>query len=224
MHPTLFAILIALCFSSQVLNQSELALTIYNNGQAMVKDTRTIQLDKGVSQLYFTDVATTIQTETVMFTPDKQAANITIYEQNYENNLASKYAILKKYIDQPISVDVNQGNSVKSVNGRLLSYSNGFILSNNNGVGIYDSVSAVKVPSLPEGLLTLPTLVWVIASANPTTTKCEVAYRASGITWKADYLMKLSQSEEEADYSGWVTIDNNSGKKYANTKIKLIAS
>jgi hypothetical protein len=26
-----------------------------------------------------------------------------------------------------------------------------------------------------------------------------------------------------ADFGGWVTIDNNSGKKYVNTKLKLIA-
>jgi hypothetical protein len=81
----------------------------------------------------------------------------------------------------------------------------------------------VRVPALPEGLLILPTLVWVVFSLHPATTTCEVAYRASGITWKADYLMVLNQNEDMVDFSGWVTIDNNSGKKYANTKIKLIA-
>jgi hypothetical protein len=45
----------------------------------MVKDTRKIQFDKGISKVYFTDVATTIQTETVMFTPNNQTGNITIY-------------------------------------------------------------------------------------------------------------------------------------------------
>jgi hypothetical protein len=96
-------------------------------------------------------------------------------------------------------------------------------LQNNNGVNIYDSVSAVRVPTLPEGLLILPTLVWVAFSLNPTTASCEVAYRATGITWKADYLMVLNQKEDKVDFSGWVTIDNNSGKKFNNTKIKLIA-
>jgi hypothetical protein len=35
--------------------------------------------------------------------------------------------------------------------------------------------------------------------------------------------MVLNQDEDQVDLGGWVTIDNNSGKKYANTKLKLIA-
>lgn len=35
--------------------------------------------------------------------------------------------------------------------------------------------------------------------------------------------MVLNADESLADVGGWVTIDNNSGKKYSNAKIKLIA-
>lgn len=84
-------------------------------------------------------------------------------------------------------------------------------------------MNSVKVPALPDGLLTMPTLVWNTFSINPVVTLCEVAYRASGISWKADYLMNLNGDEDRVDFSGWVTIDNNSGKKYTNTSIKLIA-
>jgi hypothetical protein len=130
---------------------------------------------------------------------------------------------LKNYLGKQVNVDVSQGNNVRTVVGKLLSYSDGFILENPAGVAIYNQVSGVRVAALPEGLLTLPTLVWLAYSLNPVVTSCEVAYRASGITWKADYLMKLNEQEDKADFSGWVTIDNNSGKKYENTSIKLIA-
>lgn len=33
----------------------------------------------------------------------------------------------------------------------------------------------------------------------------------------------MNQDETKADIGGWVTIDNNSGKKYVNAKLKLIA-
>jgi len=33
----------------------------------------------------------------------------------------------------------------------------------------------------------------------------------------------LNEEETKADIGGWVTIDNNSGKKYVNAKLKLIA-
>lgn len=35
--------------------------------------------------------------------------------------------------------------------------------------------------------------------------------------------MTLNAEETLADIGGWVTIDNNSGKKYVDAKLKLIA-
>lgn len=35
--------------------------------------------------------------------------------------------------------------------------------------------------------------------------------------------MTLNSDETKADIGGWVTIDNNSGKKYVDAKLKLIA-
>jgi hypothetical protein len=36
-------------------------------------------------------------------------------------------------------------------------------------------------------------------------------------------LITLNADETKGDIGGWVTIDNNSGKKYVNAKLKLIA-
>ena len=53
--------------------------------------------------------------------------------------------------------------------------------------------------------------------------KCEVAYRTTGFKWKADYTVVVNENQTKADIGGWVTIDNNSGKKYENAKLKRIA-
>ena len=50
-----------------------------------------------------------------------------------------------------------------------------------------------------------------------------MAYRTTGFSWKADYSITLNQLEDKADLGGWVTIDNHSGKRYLNAKLKLIA-
>ena len=50
-----------------------------------------------------------------------------------------------------------------------------------------------------------------------------MAYRTTGFKWAADYSIILNNKETEGDIGGWVTIDNNSGKKYVNAKLKLIA-
>ena len=50
-----------------------------------------------------------------------------------------------------------------------------------------------------------------------------MAYRTTGFSWKADYSLTLNQDETQADLGGWVSIDNRSGKRYLNAKLKLIA-
>ena len=41
-----------------------------------------------------------------------------------------------------------------------------------------------------------------------------MAYRTTGFSWKADYTIVLDKTDTKGDIGGWVTIDNNSGKKY----------
>ena len=50
-----------------------------------------------------------------------------------------------------------------------------------------------------------------------------MAYRTTGFKWSADYSLTLNKDETRADIGGLVTIDNNSGKKYVDAKLKLIA-
>jgi hypothetical protein len=65
--------------SSLVGDQKSLAVTIYNNDFAMVKDVRSFKFDKGASFLYFTDVSSNIQTETVTFKPVTNVGLLRIY-------------------------------------------------------------------------------------------------------------------------------------------------
>ena len=64
----LYCITLVLLINASSIDQPvSLALTIYNNQFAMVKDTRSISFDEGRSELYFNDVSSKIQTETVTF-------------------------------------------------------------------------------------------------------------------------------------------------------------
>lgn len=77
-----------------------------------------------------------------------------------------------------------------------------------------NKISAIDLASIPDGFFTVPTLNWKVFSEAAQTTKCEVAYRTTGFKWKADYTVVVNENQTKADIGGWVTIDNNSGKKY----------
>jgi hypothetical protein len=96
-------VLLVLAVSASSINKPvSLAVTVYNNQFAIVKDVREISFDQGRSDLYFTDVSTNIQTETVTFKALKNSENIKVYEQNFEDNLINTNSILQKYINSNI--------------------------------------------------------------------------------------------------------------------------
>ena len=79
----LLVLLFVAASSTEIEGQESLAVTIYNNDFAMVKDVRRISFDEGESTLSFTDVADRIQTETVTFKAIQEPDSVRVYEQNF---------------------------------------------------------------------------------------------------------------------------------------------
>lgn len=93
------------------------------------------------------------------------------------------------------------------------------------GVEIFDEINGMMLSDLPDGLLIKPSLVWKVKSPFSVLreVQSEIGYRSTGFKWKADYNIIMADDEKSIDLIGWVTIDNFSGKKYENAKVKLIA-
>jgi hypothetical protein len=196
-------------------------------GYALVRDDRDMPLKQGRSQLSFTDVAALIDPTTVTF------ASLTdpgtrVLEQNFQFDLVSTQKLLLKFIDRQITVDKNTGNSVTPITGTLLSATDGIVLRDKDGA-IYSlpAYSSVKFPDLPGGLNTRPTLVWDIHSPGGGTHKTRVTYQTGGMTWWADYNLIFNEGADAnsglLDLSAWVSIINQSGATFPDTKLKLIA-
>lgn len=73
-----YLFLLQLTLSSAINQRKDLSVTIYNDNYAMVKDTRNIFFDTGISHLSIDDVAATIQAETVAFRPKNKSLKIGI--------------------------------------------------------------------------------------------------------------------------------------------------
>jgi len=64
------------------------------------------------------------------------------------------------------------GQESKKVQGKLLAYNSGYIIKTDNGINIFNTVTGVEFPTLPDGFFTTPTLNWKVWSLNDTTTNC----------------------------------------------------
>jgi len=203
---------------------SSVAVTIYNQDLGLVKDVRELEFQKGKSVIKFTDVAAQIDPTSVHFKPVNAADKVAILEQNYQYDLVSSTKILQKYVDKEIEIFTNQDKSYK---GQLLSYSkDNLTLKEPEGairIVRLEEVRDMYFPSLPEGLITKPTLVWLLDSQVSGKRKAEVSYLTSGINWHAEYVAVVDQLDRNLELAGWVSIDNRSGATYKEAKVKLIA-
>jgi len=104
------------------MDQTNLAITVYNDGTGLVKDTRNIDLPSGTFNLKFMDVSSNIDATSVRFVSNTNADSVTVLEQNYEYDLVSSSALYENYIDKPITVVTSDGETVV---GTLLGYESG---------------------------------------------------------------------------------------------------
>jgi hypothetical protein len=196
-------------------------------GYAVVRHERDLQLSAGRNNVRFSDVAREIDPTTVSFESLTDPEGTRVIEQNYQFDLVSTDRLLEKYLDRDITVEQQRGNGSQTFTGSLASKSGGLVLRNKDGsVQIINGYSGVKLPELPGGLISKPTLVWDIAAQKAATHKTRVAYQTGGITWWADYNFIYTEAKEGAcklDVGAWVSIVNQSGASYKDAKLKLIA-
>lgn len=198
-------------------------LTVYNQNLALVIDRRPLELLAGLNEVQFTDVASQIDATSVHFRSLTDPDGTVVLEQNYEYDLVSTAKLLTKYVDQEITIVTQDGTAYT---GTLLSGAGDVILQAPDGqvtVVKLDRVQDFSFPALPEGLITRPTLVWLLEAEEPGTHDTEVTYLTGGLTWRADYVLVLGEDDASLDLTGWVTVDNRSGATYEEAKLKLVA-
>jgi hypothetical protein len=197
-------------------------------GYALVRQERNVNLDMGHTVIRFSDVAALIDPTTVSFTSLTDPDGTRVVEQNYQFDLVSSDKVLQKYIDNEISVEQLRGDKTEVIDGVLTSAAGNLILRKEDGsVRIINGYSGIKLPKLPGGLITKPTLVWDIATTKPGVHRARVTYQTTGVTWWADYNFTYAEGNNATscrlDAGAWVSILNQSGGSYPDAKLKLIA-
>lgn len=201
----------------------EVELTVYTDNLALVKDVRWINLKRGRNEVKFTDVASKIDPTSVRFKSLTAPDGVSIWEQRYEYDLVSFNAILQKYLGEQIRVFTADG----PYKGTLLSSSGeGIVLSDPEGrirIIRNQTIRSLEFPSMPKGMVTLPTLTWVLENKRDGRHEVEVSYLTAGIGWHAEYIAVVTEDEVELEFCGLASIDNKSGITYKDAKLKLVA-
>ena len=208
--------------TSTVDDQKKVAVTVYNSGFGVVRDERVVTLPTGVLDLKFMDVASSIQPETVQI----EGKNLSVLEQNYEYDLMSPEKLLEKYVGKNITlIQYNPYNNERiPIDAKLLSYNNQKpIYKIDDKIVINRQYEEIKLPSIPENLVSKPTLIWNLENNIEKKQNIVANYMTRGMRWNADYVMVLAENEKACNINGWVTLNNNCGTTFIDAQLKLVA-
>jgi hypothetical protein len=197
-------------------------------GFALIRLDRDIQIPRGRGTIQFADVAALIDPTTVQFLSLTDPDGTRVLEQNFQFDLVSQDKLLSRYIDRDVSVEQAQGDGVKVLDGTLISSNDGLVLRGADGqIHALREWSNIRFGELPGGLITRPTLEWDVESSKGGTQRARVSYQTGGITWWADYNLIFSEGADAnsgfVDLGAWVSLLNQSGARYQDAKLKLIA-
>jgi hypothetical protein len=197
-------------------------------GFALVRLERELQVPHGRGTIQFADVAALIDPTTVQFLSLTDPEGTKVLEQNFQFDLVSQEKLLSRYIDRNVSVEQQSGNGIKKIDGTLVSSNDGLVIRGTDGqIHALREWSNVSFGELPGGLITRPTLEWDIASGRGGLQDARVSYQTGGITWWADYNLIFTEGADAnsgfVDVGAWVSLLNQSGARYQDAKLKLIA-
>ncbi len=116
-------------------DQQSLSVTIYNSNIGLVRDVRKINLQSGLSELKFMDVAAQINPATVHIKSLTSPGQFSVQEQNYEYDLLNPQKLLDKYVGKEVTVVrvVSENNTTVERPMKAL------LLSNNNGQPVWQT-------------------------------------------------------------------------------------
>ena len=208
-------------------DQAELSLTVYNSDIALVRDVRNLQLSRGVGNLRFMDIAATVNPATVHFRSLTEPSQVSVLEQNYEYDLLDPEKLLRKYVGREVTLMRNrqEGGSTRQeeVKATLLSYNTSPVWKIGNEIVTGLGADHIRFPELPDSLYSRPTLIWTVQNDGAARHRVEASYLARSLAWSADYVLTVARDDKAADLNGWVTLTNNSGTAFKNTKLQLVA-
>jgi hypothetical protein len=193
-------------------------------GYAIVRHDRDYDVRRGTHRLRVSDVAALIDPTTVTFTSLDEAAT-RVVEQSFQFDLVSQAKLLQRYIGHRITVEQPRGDHVDLLEGTLIGATDGLTLQLDDGsVQAVRSYGNIRFSKLPGGLITRPTLEWLLDSPSSGQQATRIAYETQGMTWWTDYNITYSEEREcSLDLSAWVSIINQSGASFDEARLKLIA-
>ncbi len=220
-----FTLLSSILFSTTVFGvtlsptNTNNSLIVYNSNIGLVHENRKLQLNKNDTQIIYEDVASSINTDSVNVSLPNA---VTLFSQQYRYDKLTQNKLINAHIGKKINVRImKDAKSFKTIRATLLSNDGASCIVKSDEKIIIIASKNIIFPSIPKELITKPSLVWNVATSKNINEDISIDYLINQITWKSNYILNLDG--DEADLTGWITINNHSGKSFEETNLHVLA-
>ncbi|MDN4606200.1 DUF4139 domain-containing protein [Sporosarcina highlanderae] len=188
------------------------SLTVYSDGFALVKDTRSIPQVQKDDWVHFIGVSKRLDQDSVIV----EGADVS--ELIYEYDLMDELRIYERYLGRQL---IMKDPFSKGDRKYTLLRANGPVVMQDVETNelIINPRGEIRFPEIEGGNHIEPTLVWQVKEQR--SEEVCVSYLTGGVSWKADYVISLHG--DQFDLSGWLTMKNYSGVSFNDAKLRLIS-
>jgi hypothetical protein len=208
--------------ASTAADREAVAVTVYNDDLALVKERRKLDLPAGLTRLSLREVAAQMRPETALLRA-VSGPPFALVEQNFDFDLLTPQKLLEKYVGRQVTVirPHPTSDAERRETATVLAAGQGTVLrfADRIETGVPGRLAFDAVPA---NLRDRPTLSVLLDAAGGKQT-AELSYLTSGLSWKADYVANLSADGKSLDLNAWVTLTNRSGAGFDNTTLQLVA-
>lgn len=203
--------------------QTAVAVAIYNDDLALVRDSRRLTLNQGRNRLALVDVSARLRAQTALLAA-VDGTQLRTLEQNLEFDLLTPQKLLEKSVGKEVTIVKTHPQTGEETRLRalVLSTASGVVLKIGNEIHT-SAPGRIVFDSVPPNLRDRPTLTIDLEASRAGTVAAELTYLTSGLSWNADYVAQLNDKEDKLDLNGWVTLVNRSGTSYRDAKLQLVA-
>jgi hypothetical protein len=208
-------------------------LTIYNADFAVVRDTVPLDLKAGVNEVTYEGATLRLEPDSVILR-DPAGKPLQILEQNYRNDPVSQSLLLSLFEGKEIDFLIRETTKPdRTVRGKIIR--SGYVPALNGNPGGTEPVIEIDgtirfglpgepvFPSLGDGTILKPRLTWLLNTPKDLRTEAELGYVTGGLSWQASYNLVSPEKGDTIDLVGWITMENRSGRDFADARIKLMA-
>jgi len=201
--------------------RSDLSLTVYQGGFALVHDVRWASLPEGLATVILPDLSDRLDIATIRLAAGE---NTQVRSLTFDREVLSSGALLRRSVGKTVRVGrVNPATGAETFEeAQVLAVSPELVLR--IGDRIETAIPGrIVFDRVPDDLRPAPGIVANISVPVAGERAVSLSYLTDGISWKTSYVGRLADGEDRMELTGWALIDNQTNTAYPAAQLSLIS-